>query len=137
MRSSFCRVCAKARTCKSATQPRGSMLVCPAFERRQLKKEHRKIMEEALGRPLTKAEVVHHINGIHRDNNLDNLLLCSHKEHVRIHRLMRAGRSRHEAVADIIARREFGAVPSINAVPRRRLTEALATRKPTRVGEAS
>jgi endogenous inhibitor of DNA gyrase (YacG/DUF329 family) len=43
--------------------------------------EHRLIMEQYLGRKLTKKEIIHHINGIRDDNRIDNLCIVVSKTH--------------------------------------------------------
>ena len=51
---------------------------------------HRVIMENYLGRLLTKEEVVHHINHDRHDNRIENLLLFPNSsEHNRMHGLER------------------------------------------------
>lgn len=47
--------------------------------------EHRKIMEEYIGRPLTQDEVIHHINKNRLDNRIENLRIMTRSEHQRLH----------------------------------------------------
>lgn len=48
--------------------------------------EHTIIMEQKLKREILKEEEIHHINLNKKDNSINNLCLCSHKEHLKIHR---------------------------------------------------
>lgn len=50
-------------------------------------KEHRRIMQEHLGRKLEKWEVVHHINNDPKDNRIENLTIVTPAEHGRLHKL--------------------------------------------------
>ena len=46
--------------------------------------EHRLIMEQKLGRYLTKLEQIHHINGIVNDNRIENLILfANNSDHLK------------------------------------------------------
>jgi len=47
--------------------------------------EHRIVAAEMLGRPLTAAEFVHHINHQRDDNRAENLQVMSRSEHRRLH----------------------------------------------------
>lgn len=49
---------------------------------------HRVVMEEKIGRPLKRGEVVHHIDGNPRNNGPDNLMLFnSQSDHLNWHRV--------------------------------------------------
>lgn len=50
---------------------------------------HRAVMEAYLGRPLTRAEVVHHVD--RTDNRIENLRLMTYAEHNRLHRAEQRG----------------------------------------------
>lgn len=47
--------------------------------------EHRKVMEEFIGRKLESNEVIHHINGNRQDNRIENLKIMTPSEHSKIH----------------------------------------------------
>lgn len=48
-------------------------------------REHRKIMEEFLGRKLKRKEHIHHINGNKLDNRIKNLMILNPSEHQLLH----------------------------------------------------
>lgn len=49
--------------------------------------EHRLVMEKHLGRYLSPEEVVHHIDEDKTNNTLNNLMLMTNSEHVKLHNL--------------------------------------------------
>ena len=53
--------------------------------------EHRFLVEEKLGRYLKTEEIVHHINGVRNDNEIENLkLFKNYSEHTKFHNLKRS-----------------------------------------------
>lgn len=47
--------------------------------------QHRYVMEQYLERTLRKDEQIHHLNGIRKDNRIDNLIIITAQEHGRLH----------------------------------------------------
>lgn len=52
---------------------------------------HRRIAEETLGRKLSTNEVVHHLDFNPNHNNLDNLIVLSRSNHVKLHSFIAKG----------------------------------------------
>lgn len=48
-------------------------------------KNYRIIYEKFIGRKLNSGDIIHHINGDHSDNRLDNLILTNRAGHCKIH----------------------------------------------------
>lgn len=55
------------------------------------KHTHRLVAEQALGRELLPDEIVHHIDGNKRNNDLSNLAVMTQSEHAKIHAAERRG----------------------------------------------
>jgi hypothetical protein len=64
----------------------GYVMIATPGGKRRYAREHRYVMEQFLGRPLTTREIVHHKNGDRTDNRIENLELMTQSEHIRGHR---------------------------------------------------
>ena len=78
--------------------------------------EHRYIMEQHIGRKLSRSEVVHHKNGDKRDNRIENLEIMSLSEHAKNHQ---KGTTRSKETRQKISKSSIGR----NNISCRKLTD--------------
>lgn len=71
----------RGRFCNGVERPNSGFW----YRKVNYKHQHRQVMEEFLGRPLRSNEVIHHKNGLVRDNRLSNLRLMTRSEHAKLH----------------------------------------------------
>lgn len=68
-----------------------------AYTKTSCRHTHRVVMEQTLGRPLAKGEIVHHKDGNKLNNDPSNLEVMTQSEHVREHiaAMLAARREKH------------------------------------------
>lgn len=87
----FCSSCWKARGAFAAETISTNKYAYVSAADRQNKENkwaHRKLAETFLGRKLTCHEVVHHIDDNPKNNKLDNLLVMTRSDHVKLHKYL-------------------------------------------------
>lgn len=92
-------------TCKQKAASRASGIVIAAKTRGTGKAyvkvggqhEHRRVMEEFLGRKLLRSEVVHHKDRNKKNNDISNLEICNQSDHAKEHfdEMMAARKIKH------------------------------------------
>lgn len=77
----------------------GYRYICIALGNKKYKQihEHRYIMEQHIGRKLSKKEHVHHKNGDRLDNRIENLEILSMEEHGKISGKQAFGKPKYSA----------------------------------------
>jgi len=76
----MCTECWKKRS-ETALSTDGYRINC-------MKKVHRTIMEEHIGRKLKSTEIIHHIDFNKLNNSIENLQIVSRSEHNKIHKFL-------------------------------------------------
>ena len=66
----------------------------PYRNRHKYVREHRLVIENNIGRFLAPFEIVHHIDGNKKNNNVDNLLLLTQGEHASLHLKIRHAKNK-------------------------------------------
>jgi len=61
----------------------------PNSSKRKTVYEHQLVMEEYIGRYLQPGEIVHHIDGDKKNNSIENLLLMTSSDHMKLHAILR------------------------------------------------